>query len=74
MKKCGESLDGEHTMALNKYWCSHHFVCHDCSRPLGGSFSEENGNPFCSDCLSNKYVFLIFSLFIIIIIFFNFFF
>jgi len=42
-------------MALNKFWCVDHFACRDCNRLLHGLFSEENGIPYCSDCMGNKY-------------------
>jgi hypothetical protein len=53
--KCGMSIKGEQVMALNKFWCVDHFTCRDCGTPVIGVFSEENGHPYCSDCMARKY-------------------
>eukprot|EP00026_Physarum_polycephalum_P004541 Phypoly_transcript_04562.p1 GENE.Phypoly_transcript_04562~~Phypoly_transcript_04562.p1 ORF type:complete len:664 (-),score=181.18 Phypoly_transcript_04562:64-2055(-) len=53
--KCANYIQGEHVMALNKFWCLDHFSCKECNRPLHGVFSEEDGFAYCSDCMSNKY-------------------
>jgi hypothetical protein len=42
-------------MALNNFWCLDHFTCRDCGRQLHGLFSEEDGHPYCEDCMGNKY-------------------
>eukprot|EP01118_Nematostelium_gracile_P009340 TRINITY_DN3136_c0_g1_i1.p1 TRINITY_DN3136_c0_g1~~TRINITY_DN3136_c0_g1_i1.p1 ORF type:complete len:310 (-),score=58.81 TRINITY_DN3136_c0_g1_i1:39-968(-) len=53
--KCGQSVSGEHILALGKIWHTDHFTCDDCGTNLKGDFYETDGRRVCKDCTEKKF-------------------
>lgn len=45
--KCDRTIIGAYTNALGKNWHPEHFTCTVCHTPLGKSFCENKGKPYC---------------------------
>jgi len=50
---CHKKIDGKYIKALSKTWhVENCFVCFKCRGSLADGFFEENGSPFCKNCIS----------------------
>eukprot|EP00727_Mastigamoeba_balamuthi_P014262 m51a1_g9459 putative transforming growth factor beta-1-induced transcript 1 protein isoform x2 (257) ;mRNA; f:512648-513618 len=45
--RCAQFIHGRRVTALGRDWHPEHFVCNTCNAPLGETFFEHGGQPYC---------------------------